>query len=155
MDTRPATIADTEELLRIATVMFASVGLDPTDRGWEQPARDRLREGFADGTVAAFVVNHPTDPGRCVAAAAVSLQTRLPTPPNPGGLAAYVQWVATDLDFRRGGLARALMESVIAWSSTQGVGSIDLHASAEGEALYRDLGFGPGHNPELRYFPHR
>jgi GNAT superfamily N-acetyltransferase len=153
MEPRPATLADTEELLRLAAVMFAAVGLDAADRRWEQPARERLRIGFGDGTVKAFVVDHPTASHRCVAAAAVSLQSRLPTPPNPGGVAAYVQWVATDLEFRRRGLARTLMESVLTWSIAQGAGSVDLHASAAGETLYRDLGFGPARNPELRFIP--
>jgi GNAT superfamily N-acetyltransferase len=128
------------------------VGVDGVDDRWLAAAAERLAIGFRDDTIAAFVVDHPEAERHCVSAAAVSIQQRLPTPPNPGGRTAYVQWVATDVEFRRRGLGRAVMESVVTWCSARGVGSVDLHASRDGDPLYRDLGFVPSRNPELRYF---
>ena len=152
MEPRIATIGDADELIRLAAVMFAAVGVDGPDDRWRATAGERLAAGFAVDSVAAFVVDHPGAENRCVSAAAVSIQQRLPTPPNPDGHTAYVQWVATDADFRRRGLARAVMQSVVAWCATRGVGSVDLHASPDGEPLYRELGFVTSRNPELRYF---
>jgi GNAT superfamily N-acetyltransferase len=152
MEARRATLADVDELLRLANVMLDAVGMGSDDPAWETDARLRLHTGFADDSVAAFVVDHPTIGHRCVASAAVSLQLRLPTPGNPGGRVSYVQWVATDPEFRRQGCARVVMESVVAWSLAHDVGSVDLHASPDGAPLYRDLGFAPAPNPELRRF---
>ena len=151
MHPRLATLADTDELVRLAGVMFRAVGLAADDTAWQRAGHQRLRSGLADGSVAAFVVDNASG-GGCVAAAVVSVAQRMPTPPNPGGSAAYVQWVATDAGHRRRGHARAVMEAVVAWCRDRGVGSVDLHASAEGEALYRELGFVPNRNPELRLF---
>ena len=152
MPVRLATLDDADELIRLATIMFEAVGIATDDPTWEAAGRDRLRIGTADDTVRAFVVGDPHVPQRCAAAAVVSLQLRMPTPPNPRGLTAYVQWVATDPEHRRRGYARALMNAIIEWSSAKGAGSVDLHASTEGDALYRDLGFVTSRNPELRYF---
>jgi len=152
MQPRPATLADTDELLRLATIMFRAVGAMTDDTTWESAGRDRLHAGFADGTVVAFVLDDDQEPSRCVAAAVVSVQQRMPTPANPGGRTAYVQWVATDPAHRRRGHARALMQAVTEWSRARRVGSVDLHASAEAESLYRELGFVTSRNPELRYF---
>ncbi len=152
MTVRPATAADTEDLLRLAALMFESVGLDASGTDWRIAGRERLARGLADGSVAAFVADDPAAPGHCVASACVSLQSRLPTPANPGGLVAYVQWVATDPGHRRRGHARALMEAVTGWARDRGAGSVDLHASVDGESLYRAMGFRENRNPELRRF---
>ncbi len=113
MEARRATLADTDELIRLAKVMLEAVGLGSEDTAWEIEARNRLDSGFADESVAAFVVDHPSMGGRCVASAAVGLQPQLPIPGNPGGIVAYVQWVATDPEFRRHGCGRVVMQSVI------------------------------------------
>lgn len=47
----------------------------------------------------------------------------------------------TEPDHRRRGLARMLMETMIAWCRTEGFGSVLLHASPDGRALYESLGF--------------
>ncbi|MEP6624243.1 MAG: hypothetical protein ABJC79_07355 [Acidimicrobiia bacterium] len=83
MEARRATLADTDELIRLAKVMLDAVGLGSEDTAWEIEARNRLDSGFADESVAAFVVDHPSMGGRCVASAAVSLQPQLPIPGNP------------------------------------------------------------------------
>jgi GNAT superfamily N-acetyltransferase len=149
MDARTATVRDTEELLRLATVMFEAVGADASHDDWRVNGRLRLEAGFDAGTVAAFVVDHPTIGGRAVAGAAVTIDQHLPTTANPDGRLAYVQWVATDAEFRRRGLARVVMESTIAWVRERGVHRVDLHASADGLPLYRALGFEATHTPGL------
>ncbi len=150
MEARRAGDDDTDEVLRLARVMFDALAITGDDPAWEPRARARLRAGIADGTVAAFVVDRPDAHGVLVASAAVSIQQRLPTPRIPDGRAAYVQWVATDAAWRRQGLARRVMVALVAWVRDQGVRIVDLHASADGEPLYRDLGFAPSLHPELR-----
>ena len=49
--------------------------------------------------------------------------------------------VYTEKGFRRRGLARELMKAVMDWCEKNDVGTVVLHASAEGKALYESLGF--------------
>ncbi len=44
-------------------------------------------------------------------------------------------------DYRRRGIARALMETMIAWCREQEFARVGLHASDEGRPLYEKLGF--------------
>ena len=57
--------------------------------------------------------------------------------------------VFTERAWRRRGLAKLLMEHVIAGARTAGVTTLVLHASAEGRPLYEALGFSPTN--EMRY----
>ena len=49
----------------------------------------------------------------------------------------------TEPEFRRRGLARMLMEKMIAWCREQGYNTVSLHASDKGRPLYEALGFRP------------
>ena len=51
--------------------------------------------------------------------------------------------VYTEPAYRRQGLARRLTETTVEWCRAHGVGTVILHASDEGRALYRSLGFEP------------
>ena len=54
---------------------------------------------------------------------------------------AYLLNVYTELDYRRQGLARRLVEHILEDGQTQGITRFKLHASPAGEALYQSLGF--------------
>jgi GNAT superfamily N-acetyltransferase len=47
-----------------------------------------------------------------------------------------------DPEFRRRGLARAIMVALLDWFEAARVPVVELHATDEGEPLYRSLGFG-------------
>jgi ribosomal protein S18 acetylase RimI-like enzyme len=49
--------------------------------------------------------------------------------------------VYTEREFRRRGLARELMKMAMDWCERKEVGTVVLHASAEGKGLYESLGF--------------
>ncbi len=89
------------------------------------------------------------EPGHLVAAGAGVINQRLPGPRNPTGRVGYIQWVATDPAFRRQGLARQVMQSILAWFAEQQITVVELHATADGEPLYRSLGFAAPPNPQL------
>ena len=44
-------------------------------------------------------------------------------------------------EFRKQGLAREIMNTIIAWCKAEGFGCITLHASVYGRHLYESLGF--------------
>ncbi len=65
------------------------------------------------------------------------------------GREGLVMNVYTAPAWRRRGIARRLMEEIIAWAKTAGIVRLVLHASDEGRPLYTALGFVPTN--EMRY----
>lgn len=140
MEPRFARVEDAVEIVRLAAVMFESMGMDLSDTTWEEAGRRHVRERLG-ADLAVFVVDHPLEAGRLVASAAGTITSRLPTPGSPVGLAGYVQWVCTDPDHRGRGLARRAMTSLLAWYEAQEVPAVELHATPTAEALYTSMGF--------------
>jgi GNAT superfamily N-acetyltransferase len=145
---RPATPADVDELVRLAAVMFNSMGLDASAPEWQEAGRQMTRRRLGSGDMAAFVVDSD-EPGELIAAGAVVIHERLPGPRNPTGQAGYVQWVATEPTYRRQGLARLVMHGLLAWLAERNITVVELHATPDGEPLYRSLGFAQPPNPQL------
>jgi GNAT superfamily N-acetyltransferase len=132
--------ADGPEVVRLAGVMFESMGRPLDDPGWSQNAQrefgDRLgRDMFA------FVVDDPDAPGRLAASAAASIHRRLPRPGRSDFPAAYVQWVATEERHRGRGFGRAVMFGLVGALRNRGVQAVELHATPMAESLYLSLGF--------------
>jgi GNAT superfamily N-acetyltransferase len=150
VEPRRAVPDDTAELVRLRQVMFdALTETHVTEGGWEPFATEVLRAGLADGTVVAFVVDGPD--GGLVAAGVGTVAQRLPGPANHSGRFGFVQSMATDPDWRRRGLGRLVFASLLDWFRAEGITAVDLHASADGEALYRSFGFREGPNVELSW----
>jgi GNAT superfamily N-acetyltransferase len=139
MKARAATRDDAGEVVRLAGVMYASMGMDVEDPRWIQAATEQFRSRLGDD-VAAFVVDHPDRDG-LASSCAGTISTRLSAPNNLTARAGYVQWVATDLDARSRGYGRAVMIALMQWFEREEVAVVELHATADGEPLYRDLGF--------------
>jgi GNAT superfamily N-acetyltransferase len=60
---------------------------------------------------------------------------------GPGSPRGNILNVYTRPDYRRRGVARALMQVALDWCRANGIKSVILHASADGRALYENLGF--------------
>ncbi|MEV5822737.1 GNAT family N-acetyltransferase [Micromonospora haikouensis] len=150
---RRAAVEDAAEIVRLRAVMLGSMdGSEPAPGPWQEATRATLRERLAEpqGTLGVFVVNAPDRPGELAAVAVGTIERRLGGPANPSGLTGYVFNVVTDPAYRRRGYSRACLEALLDWYRKHGVGKVDLRASAEGEPLYRSLGFVPTPGPTLR-----
>ncbi|MFD4956431.1 GNAT family N-acetyltransferase [Streptomyces sp. NPDC058451] len=149
---RRAAPEDAAEVLRLRQVMIDSVhGTDPsTDWHVESLPVLKVRLAEQDGDFAAFVVDHPEQPGALASLAAGTLEYRIGRADNPRGRVGYVFSVATDPDARRHGYARACMESLLDWFRERGAAHVDLNASAEAAPLYADLGFVRKPDPSMR-----
>jgi mycothiol synthase len=118
-----------------AGALAALLGRAFEAESWDAAGTER--ELFCDETVRATLV--VAAEGRLVATA--SLQVR-PDVPECG----WVRWVATDLDRRREGLARALVIGVLAMARQAGCREARLHTQTDRLAailLYLQLGFEP------------
>jgi GNAT superfamily N-acetyltransferase len=136
---RPATADDVDEVVRLAGVMYASMGHDITQPEWIAAARDAFTSRLG-GDLAVFVVDAPDRAG-LAASGAGTISTRLPAPNNVSARVGYIQWVATDEDARRQGHGGAVMTALLDWYAEQHVPVVELHATPDGEPLYRELGF--------------
>jgi GNAT superfamily N-acetyltransferase len=139
MRARVATTEDASEVVRLAAVMYGSMGIDANVPSWVETAIGTFRARLGRD-LAAFVVDRPDGEG-LAASCAGTIADRLPGPSRPTARTGYVQWVATDPDARSQGYGRAVMIALLDWFDREGVVIVELHATPAGESLYRDLGF--------------
>lgn len=150
--TRRATAADAEELVRLRAVMLAAVGRETDDDGWRAAVTETLRARLAapESALAAFVVDRPDRPGTLASCAVGVIDYRIGGPGNLTGEAGYILSVATDPDQRRRGHSRRCLTALLDWYRSRGITRVDLRASADGEPLYRSLGFVRTTSPTMR-----
>ncbi len=98
-----------------------------------------LRPMLASGEYAGWLM--AAEDGAVVAGAGVQTRTLLPRPETDVPREALVVNVYVEPSHRRRGLARRLMEAILAWSREQGIERVSLHASIIGQPLYETLGF--------------
>jgi|tagenome__1003787_1003787.scaffolds.fasta_scaffold18442959_1 GNAT superfamily N-acetyltransferase len=152
MEARRATADDIDELIRLRQVMFDSMaGVMDQSGGWQEPCVEVFRRGIADGSLGVFVVDAPEGGGGLAACGVALVGARLPGPGNLTGRYGYVQSMATDERWRRRGFGRAVFGALVEWFASEGITAIDLHATDDGEALYRSFGFREGETVELRW----
>jgi GNAT superfamily N-acetyltransferase len=130
--------------------MFTDMGRDPSrlDEAWRRRnvAHFRRRPGETD-LFAAYVVDGPE--GRLAASAVGWLNEHLIGTANPVGKVGYIANMCTDPAHRRRGYARATLVALLAWLRSTGITTVDLHATPDGEPLYRALGFTAPNDPAL------
>lgn len=79
---------------------------------------------------------------KILAGGGVILRRLLPRPGSlQGGEEAYILNVYVEPDYRRRGLARRIMETILVWCQQRQVARVTLHPSDEGQPLYESLGF--------------
>ena len=61
--------------------------------------------------------------------------------PRPQMRRAYILNMYTEPDYRKRGIARRIMETIVDWCRQEGFGSVTLHASVQGRPIYEDMGF--------------
>lgn len=140
---RLATPADLAIVLRHRRRMFEDMGF-ADERGIEEMLRHSapmLERGLAGGTYHGWLVEAPE--GRVVAGGGIISLEFQSHPRDPEPRRAWVVNMYTEPEHRRRGLARRLMDAMLAWCRDRGMRSLYLHASDEGRPLYESLGFEP------------
>ncbi|GAA3302040.1 GNAT family N-acetyltransferase [Dactylosporangium vinaceum] len=149
---RRATLADTDELIRLRIVMLSAMEGSRVPPGdWSRRAAAELHRRLPgpDASLAAFVVDRPDGPG--LAACAVgTIDVHLGSPGNPDGSIGYIFNVATDEEYRRRGLSTACLEALLAWFGDRAVPTVRLFATPDGQSVYERLGFTRETNTAMR-----
>ena len=110
-------------------------------------AADRLEYDPQRGSFRAWLAH---DSNHIIAGGAVIIT---PWPSHPYDLEcrrAAILNVYTDPEYRRRGIARTLLQTIIAWCQREGFARVTLHASDDGRHLYEALGFEPGNEMRLK-----
>jgi predicted acetyltransferase len=71
---------------------------------------------------------------------------------NPSGKWAYIMNMYTIPAFRRKGVCKNILNMLVEEGKQYGITGFDLHATAEGELVYRQNGFEMNHEPSYRKF---
>lgn len=146
MSTGPFTIRlgcvdDAALIVRHRHAMFSDMGY--RDAAWlEEMAMAFLpwvQRKIETGEYLAWFAVAPD--GSVAAGAGLWLQEWMPTRVGRDGLRGYIINVYTEAPYRRLGLARRLMEIILARCRQQGIAMAALAASDEGRPLYESLGF--------------
>ena len=147
---RRASVADIPELLRQRRAMFVAMAvgdesqLHAMERSFEAFLPEALERGIFNAWLAVAERSHEVLGGGAVVVN--------PWPPSPTRLRprrADILNVIVYPPFRRRGIARRLMETMIAWCRAEDFNAVALHASADGRALYEQLGFVPTNEMRL------
>ncbi len=112
----------------------------PTEvfRVWIAVALDADESGIKPG---ASSDEAGTCDGELVGSIGLVVHSIPPGPSNRVGKEGYIMNLVTLPDWRRRGIARALLEHVFAVLRSEGVPTASLHASRDGRNLYENLGF--------------
>jgi GNAT superfamily N-acetyltransferase len=89
--------------------------------------------------------------GRAAGGGGVLLCPWPANPKDPCTQRAVILNVYTEPEFRKRGIARQIMLTIVDWLKGRGLRAVNLHASAEGRALYEKLGFQPTNEMRLRF----
>ncbi len=138
---RRATVADAAVIGHHRAGMFRDMGWIADDEvdALRAASCTYLLAALADGTYSGWVVETQGD---VVAGGGAMIRCLMPRPGYPhGDEEAYVLNVYTEPKHRRRGLARRLMQEILAWYHARGITRIALHASDDGRPLYERLGF--------------
>jgi GNAT superfamily N-acetyltransferase len=155
---RPATLDDSVVIARQRVAMFRDMGRIPVELvpALEEATLLYLREAVPIGEYFAWLASPHEDRSTIVAGAGVQVRRVLPFPPMESpvtriarGRQAIVLNVYTEPAWRRRGIAKLLMDHVIAWARSGQLDGLVLHASDDGRALYEKLGF--VQTNEMRY----
>jgi len=146
---RTGSIRDLTHLLHHRRAMFREMGgADETMLDEMQEASEQyLREALETGIYRAWLAE--TADGRVVSGGGIAI---VPWPGSPGFPSTRRGWILsvyTEPEFRRRGIARRLMETIVEWCRGEGFAYVSLHASQDGRLLYEKMGFVPTNEMRL------
>lgn len=116
-----------------------------------QQCHPAFAQKLNEGNYVAFLVYLTDSPETIVAGGGAEIRTTLPFPDEKGHIfptkaQAHIVNIFTESDFRRKGLGKLVMQTILNWCETEGIQSITLAASDEGRPLYEGMGFLPVNN---------
>jgi GNAT superfamily N-acetyltransferase len=146
---RDAAPADLDVVMHHRRSMFEDMGTRDREAldAMEQTSRPFFAHALGEGSYRGWLVDDGA--GRVVAGGGIILLAFHSSPRDPAPRRAWIVNMYTEPEYRRRGLARRLMEAMVAWCRAQRMTTVYLHASDEGRPLYDSLGFKPTNEMRL------
>ena len=137
---RLATADDVDTMVHHRCAMFAEMGLgnENTLSRMNTEFRQWALDHLANGT---FWTWFACDGDKIVCGAGIYALDWPPGPTEDYLPRAYIYNVYTETDYRQQGIARGLMQHVLADLRQRGFRTVGLHASNFGQRMYENLGF--------------
>jgi GNAT superfamily N-acetyltransferase len=144
---RRATVRDADVIAWHRARMFQDMG-DLSGDAFEilrTKARPRLQEWIESGEYIGWLAIAADKSETIVGGAGIQLQRILPRPVGTStigeGRQGTIVNVFTEPQWRRHGIAGLLIKEIVAWSRSERLDRLILHASGQGRPIYERLGF--------------
>ncbi len=155
MEFRKATLDDVNELVKNRIQMRRERELS-YDFGRESLLELKLREFFSSHmTDEKFITWIAVEADNVIATAGVSFYVVPPESKNLSGKVAYITNMYTKLEYRKKGIAKALLDKVVYEAKIRDCNKIILNASKSGRSLYEKYGFSELENEMVLYLSSR
>jgi GNAT superfamily N-acetyltransferase len=148
---RKAGPGDSAIILHHRRSMFRDMG-EGTDKELDRmvvAAGPWLARALADGSYRHWLALDAS--GRVAGGGGVLLCPWPASPKDPCTERAVILNVYTEPEFRKQGIARQIMLTILGWIKQQGFRAVNLHASKEGRRLYEELGFEATNEMRLKF----
>lgn len=135
---RAANLEDAGTLARFRLRLLTELGAAGHEPTSAEALADYFRRATDSGECLSWIVESQ---GQAVGVGSINFFYRIPAPKNPSGREIYLLNMYTLTDFRGCGVAALILQAVKDYARLHGFGRIWLHASQQGESLYRRHGF--------------
>ena len=138
MEYRIATISDCEALTDIRMQMRKELGADFNSELIYAETLDFFKRNIKSGVHIAFICEHNR---QMIATAGITLFEIMPTTERPNGKAARLMNMYVVPFFRSKGIAKEMLNRIMAYAEEHGIGKVMLNPSQMGKSLYENYGF--------------
>lgn len=148
---RRATISDIELIIEYRIIFLTEAQNNLTEEKslvLRNSLRDYLVKSLADDTFISWIAEYDNLP---VGFSGMVMREQPGNVEVPKGTTAYILNMFTISEFRKNGIASRLFSKLIEEARLRNADRIDLHATKEGEPIYRQFGFKEPHDKVLEF----
>jgi GNAT superfamily N-acetyltransferase len=138
-----ATMGDLELLSDHRQKMWLEIfpGIETKVNEISAATKSWIESKLSEGRLVGFIVKTPE--GKVAGSGCVWVRDEVPRPNYSRKVVPYLMSMYTEIEFRRMGVAKMIVEAAIKWCRANGYERVLLHASDAGKPLYESLGFEP------------
>jgi GNAT superfamily N-acetyltransferase len=138
---REATLGDMEILLHHRRCMFTDMGgaYEEQVEPILAAAREYLETALPDASYKGWLAE--SDDGKVVGGGGLVIAVWPGYINEKRARRAWILNMYTEPEFRKQGIARQILNTIVEWCRAEGFGNVSLHASNDGRALYESAGF--------------
>ena len=140
---RTITVEDINEFINLRRIMFESMddAGDLLEKSLEKVKHYFLKT-IPTGEFKGWIVDSPSK--KAIAAGGLVIDQHPPTSTNFSGKHGYIMNLVVIEEYRRQGIGKMIMETIIEWLKSEHIEKVTLYTSEMGLSLYQKLGFKHG-----------